>query len=89
MRIGFFIAGGNRALLEPVEKAEDDKNAAKKIVKKSILSRNDVIIGIAASGNTPFTVSILKECMKHHCLVIAISNNPYGDILNYCKLTKL
>ena len=83
-RLSFIIAGGKKALLDPVEQAEDNTHNAKIMVKKLHLTDSDVILGLAASGNTPFTTSVLEESKKSKSLVIAISNNPYGKILEYC-----
>jgi len=41
------------------------------------------VIGLAASGNTPFTCKVLEEAGKKGALTIAISNNPNGDILKF------
>ena len=54
-RVDFIIAGGNQALLSAVENAEDNKNPAEHIVEQKAISKEDAIIGLAASGNTPFT----------------------------------
>ena len=45
------------------------------------LTKEDIVIGIAASGNTPFTNQILKESRQYEALTIAISNNPIGEII--------
>jgi len=82
-RLDFIIAGGPNALLNAVENAEDDTRSAKKIVEDKFISREDVVIGIAASGNTPFTCRVLEKAKNHDALTIAISNNHNGDILKY------
>ena len=51
--------------------------------KKIGVCSNDIIIGLAASGNTPFTCKILEEAKSINALTIAISNNPKGEILKY------
>ena len=83
-RLDFIIAGGINALLNAIENAEDDTHAAEKIVVDKLISREDVIIGIAASGNTPFTCRVLEKAKNRNALTIAISNNPNGKILKYC-----
>ena len=82
-RLDFIIAGGPNALLNAVENAEDDTRSAKKIVEDKFISHEDVGIGIAASGNTPFTCRVLEKAKNHDALTIAISNNHNGDILKY------
>ena len=54
------------------------------VLTKSICS-DDVIIVLAASGNTPFTCKVLKEANKKNALTIAISNNPSGKLLQFGK----
>ncbi len=85
-RIDFLIAGGEKSILNAIEGAEDDINSAKTMSNSLKLNSSDVLIGLAASGNTPYTNQVLKEGMKKKCLVIAISNNPKGEILNNCNM---
>ena len=84
--IDFIIAGGINALLNAIENAEDDIHSAEKIVEEKLISHQDVVIGIAASGNTPFTCKVLEQAKNIRALTIAISNNPKGNILNYGKV---
>ncbi|MDC0969253.1 N-acetylmuramic acid 6-phosphate etherase [Alphaproteobacteria bacterium] len=84
-RLDYFIAGGNAALLNSIENAEDDILEATKIVLKKSVTSEDVIIGLAASGNTPFTCKVLEEANKKNALTIAISNNPSGKLLEFGK----
>lgn len=85
-RLDFIIAGGKKALFNAVENAEDNIFNAKKIVKNKSISSKDIIIGLAASGNTPFTCKVLEECFNKGAFTIAISNNPKGKILNFGKI---
>lgn len=80
-RLAFIIAGNHKALLESVEGAEDDAQMAKNMVLKNKINENDVIIALAASGNTKFTEAVIVESNKLGALTIAISNNPRGQIL--------
>ena len=82
-RLDFIIAGGPNALLNAVENAEDDTRSAEKIVEDKLISHEDVVIGIAASGNTPFTCRVLEKAKNQDALTIAISNNHNGQILKY------
>ena len=82
-RIDFIIAGGVNALLNAIENAEDDIVSTEKIVEDKLICYEDVVIGVAASGNTPFTCSILEKAKNKNALTIAISNNPNGKILKY------
>lgn len=82
-RLDFIIAGGNKAILSAVENAEDDVLEAKKNTTKKFINSEDVVIGLAASGNTPFTCKVLEESSKMGALTIAITNNPKGKILKF------
>ncbi len=82
-RLDFIIAGGKQALLKSLENVEDDVNNAASIVTKKLICQNDVVIGLAASGNTPFTCKVLEKAKLKNALTIAISNNPRGKILEY------
>jgi N-acetylmuramic acid 6-phosphate etherase len=82
-RLDFIIAGGLNALLKAVENAEDDIDSAKKNVEDKLICHEDVVIGVAASGNTPFTCRVLEKAKRHDALTIAISNNHNGEILKY------
>lgn len=80
-QIAFIIAGGLSALTSSIENAEDDENDAIKQVKLVGVNHKDIVIGIAASGNTPFTKKVLERSRLNGALTIAISNNPKGTIL--------
>jgi len=84
-RLDYIIAGGKAALLNSIENAEDDILEATKIVLTKSINSKDVIIGLAASGNTPFTCKVLEEANKKNALTIAISNNPSGKLLEFGK----
>ena len=82
-RLDFIIAGGYQALFKPIENAEDDITEAKKIFEEKNINKFDVVFGIAASGNTPFTCKFLELSNKVNAMTIAISNNPTGRLLGY------
>ena len=82
-RFDYIIAGGTKAITTAVENAEDDIDNAIYEVKRKLISSQDVVIGLAASGNTPFTCKVLEEALHRKALTIAISNNPNGKILDF------
>lgn len=88
-RLDYIIAGGNKAVLKSIENAEDDILKAKEAVLKKHINSKDVVIGLAASGNTPFTCKVLEEANTKGALTVGISNNPNGNLLNFakCKIT--
>lgn len=70
------IAGGDTALRNPVENAEDDTAQGWKDLQQFNISANDTVIGIAASGTTPYVIGALKECRRNGILTAAITSNP-------------
>jgi len=79
-RLGFIIAGGEKALIGAVENAEDDITTPKKRILEMNVNNKDCVIGIAASGNTPFTISVIKEANKNNAVTVGIGNNLNGLI---------
>lgn len=70
------ISGGEKALRNPVEGAEDDVLAGWKELEKHNITDKDTVIGIAASGTTPYVIGVLHEARKHGILTASISGNP-------------
>lgn len=85
-RLVCLMAGGDKALLESVENAEDNENAAKIAVKKNMISNIDVVIGLSASGGTPYTNMVLKEARKNGALTIGISNNKKSLLIKNSEI---
>ncbi|MCX6276170.1 MAG: N-acetylmuramic acid 6-phosphate etherase [Bacteroidetes bacterium] len=75
-RVIGIIAGGDNAIRKAVEFAEDDPEAGWNDLVAHQISKNDVVIGIAASGSTPYVVGALQCCSKNNILTIAITCNP-------------
>ena len=80
-KMDFLLAGGKKAFVESIEGAEDDINLPKILIEEKNINSNDIVFGLAASGNTQFTNEILKLSSLRKALTIAISNNPNGLIL--------
>jgi N-acetylmuramic acid 6-phosphate etherase len=74
-RLAFVIAGGMAALSESAEGAEDDADDARRQVVALGITADDVVIGVAASGRTRFTIGGVAMARKHGALTIGISNN--------------
>jgi N-acetylmuramic acid 6-phosphate etherase len=74
-RLVLMIAGEQRALLEAVEGAEDDAERGAEMVREHALGADDVLIAVAASGTTPFTLACLREARQRGALTIGIVNN--------------
>ncbi|HEY1363648.1 MAG TPA: N-acetylmuramic acid 6-phosphate etherase [Xanthobacteraceae bacterium] len=80
-RLLLLMAGGRDALLHPVEGAEDEVEQARALVRRNGIGENDVLIAVAASGTTPFTVACLREAKERGALTIGIANNPGTPLL--------
>jgi len=74
-RTVFLMAGGLQAVLESVEGAEDDEAKGAEAIANAELNENDVVIAVAASGTTPFTIGALRSAGARGALCIAVANN--------------
>ncbi len=74
------IAGGDTAIRQAVEHAEDDPAQAWKDLKKFSINSNDVLIGIAASGRTPYVIGGMKDARLHKITTGCITCNG-GTVL--------
>lgn len=74
------IAGGEKAITKAVEFAEDDNDQGWKDLLEYNVSDKDVVIGIAASGTTPYVIGALEECRKRGIITGSISCNPDSPV---------
>ncbi|MBI1779569.1 MAG: N-acetylmuramic acid 6-phosphate etherase [Proteobacteria bacterium] len=79
--LGFMLAGGEPALLRSVEGAEDDRYAAAQEVTRLAILPDDIVLALAASGTTPFTVAAVEHSRKAGALTIGFANNPDTPLL--------
>ncbi|WP_340075729.1 N-acetylmuramic acid 6-phosphate etherase [Leptobacterium sp. I13] len=75
-RVIGLIAGGDSAIRKAVEFAEDDAGQAWKDLSNYNINENDTVVGIAASGTTPYVVGGVKAAKEHGILTACITNNP-------------
>jgi N-acetylmuramic acid 6-phosphate etherase len=80
-RLLLLIAGGQEALIQAVEGAEDEVGHAASLVAQHKLCADDVLIAMAASGTTPFTLACLREAKRRGALTVGIANNRGTPIL--------
>ena len=80
-RLEFLIAGGPSALLGAIENAEDNSGAGIAASNKIKTSENDVVIGLAASGQTPYTLGVIATARAAGAVTIGIANNPDTALL--------
>ncbi len=74
------IAGGDKAIRKAVEHAEDDAEQAWKDLEEHMINQNDVLIGIAASGRTPYVIGGVKQARSHGIVTGCITCNE-GSVL--------
>ncbi len=85
-RVIGLIAGGDAAIRKAVEFAEDDAEGGWKDLQAHNVSKKDVVIGIAASGTTPYVVCAMEQCKKNQILCIGITcntNSPLSKAVHY------
>ena len=76
------IAGGERALRHPIEGAEDSKEQAVIDLQTIQFSSKDVLVGIAASGRTPYVVGALEYAKSLGSVTVSIASNPNSAMAN-------
>ncbi len=85
------IAGGDQAIRRAVEFAEDNTTQAWKDLQNQFIDKDDVVIGIAASGSTPYVVNGLKDCRANQITTACITSNPGSPVTEFadCKIEVL
>ncbi|TVP86122.1 MAG: N-acetylmuramic acid 6-phosphate etherase [Acholeplasmataceae bacterium] len=78
------IAGGDRALRDSIEHAEDSKKAAHQDLMTYQLETRDVVIGIAASGRTPYAIGGIEYAKKIGCQTACITTSAHSEIAKSC-----
>ncbi len=81
-RLVLLMAGGAAAFTRSIENAEDDRAAAESDVAAHAIGPDDVVIGIAASGSTPYTTTVVAQSARRGALTIGIANSPGGALLS-------
>lgn len=79
------IAGGDTAIRNAVEFAEDSKTLGWEDLQKHNISHNDVVVGIAASGTTPYVISALQACNENNIVTGCITCNKKSPLSNVSK----
>jgi len=74
------IAGGDTAIRTAVENAEDNATQAWKDLQEHQINENDIVIGIAASGTTPYVIGGLETCNQHNIITGSISCNAASPL---------
>jgi N-acetylmuramic acid 6-phosphate etherase len=88
-RLIYVLAGGADAMLNSVEGAEDDAEEGARQMDAASVGPNDVVIGVAASGRTPFTVSLIKRAQARGALTIGVAGNAGSALLEAAEFPVL
>jgi N-acetylmuramic acid 6-phosphate etherase len=80
-RLVLLMAGGHDALLRSIEGAEDEIEHAERVIRDHVIDTKDVVIAVAASGTTPFTLACMREAKRRGALTIGIANNRGTPLL--------
>lgn len=80
------IAGGEEALVHPIEGAEDDKNAARAELLARGLWERDAVVGIAASGRTPYVLGALEIANEIGSLTVGVACNVPSPVLEIAQI---
>jgi N-acetylmuramic acid 6-phosphate etherase len=78
--VQFIIAGGPKALGAAVEADEDSRELGRRAIAKKRPTRKDVVVGIAASGRTPFTIAAIEYARAHGAMTVAVVCNPKSPL---------
>jgi N-acetylmuramic acid 6-phosphate etherase len=84
--VQYVIAGGPRALGLPVEADEDSPVLGEREIRKRRPGKKDVVVGIAASGRTPFTIAAVATARRAGAKTIAVTNNPGSPLADAAEL---
>ncbi len=90
--VQFVIAGGNKALAKAVEADEDSRELGERAIAEKKPGKNDVVVGIAASGRTPFTTAAVQYARRHGAKTIALTcdrNSPLEQAAHMAIITSV
>lgn len=85
-RVKAMFAGGEDAATKAIEGAEDDRNAAVQDLKALEVGPKDAVIGLAASGRTPYVVEAVRYASAVGCATVGICNNPDSELSQAAKI---
>jgi N-acetylmuramic acid 6-phosphate etherase len=86
-RVQAIIAGGRTALTDAVEDAEDSGVRGARVIAAKHVGANDVVVGIAAAGTTPFVLGALREARKRKAFTVALTANRGAAIAKLARVT--
>ena len=78
--INGIMAGGEKAVFQAVEGAEDKRDDGRQAIQDNALGQNDVLIGIAASKRTPYVLGALEEAKARGAFAVLLTTNPRSEV---------
>jgi len=84
-RLLFLMAGGMKALVQSAEGAEDHDAKGAEAIAEANVNSDDVVVAVAASGTTPFTVGALRAAGARGAVAIAVANNPGAPLFDVAR----
>lgn len=81
------IAGGEGAIFRAVEGAEDDEELGRSVIREKSVTKLDTVVGIAASGRTPFVIGAVKAAREAEALTVCLANNPEALLKQYTDIS--
>jgi N-acetylmuramic acid 6-phosphate etherase len=81
-----FIAGGDTALRGAVEGAEDSASDGAKVLARARVTKHDIVVGVAASGTTPYVLGAIEWAKKRRCVTIGITSNRNSPLARAVKI---
>jgi len=85
--VQFVIAGGTKALSSALEAKEDSRQLGKREIAKKKPGKNDVVVGISASGRTPFTLAAIQYARRHGARTVAVTCNRRSPLEKVAHIT--
>ena len=85
-RTKYLLAGGVKAIRESVEDAEDNEDAARQDAQKINLCKDDIVLALAASGTTPYTLEVVRMGNEAGALTIGFANKSPSPLLTLPQL---
>jgi len=84
--VQFVIAGGSKALASAVEGNEDSRQLGQREIARKKPGKNDVVVGIAASGRNPFTIAAIQYARRHRAKTVAVTCNSNSALAKAAHL---
>jgi len=78
--VQFIIAGGSKALAEATEASEDSRKLGRQAMAKKKPRANDIVVGVAASGRTPFTIAAIEHARSQGARTVAVTCNQNSPL---------